>query len=246
MRCSLGRPVLQGAARRLTPACRPLARTRAPAWTRIPATCASAPKASWASSAESVRAGRDWGGSQGACRHPHNVFAGGGKWQLLQGGRQVQGRGRRGPCPLATPPHGGSFLSPWQEPPKTTVSAETAAGAWGPTPPSASAPRASSGSSANLVGARAGAGGTLLPCLLVSPGFKWWLGLGLVQVRDQWPRDLCRHPKRGPASQVPEPGHPARSLGPAQPDPGQGQRSQKRLTGGFLASPQKSQPRPAT
>lgn len=61
VRRSLGRPlsVLQGAARCLTPACRPHARTRAPAWTRIRATCASVPKASWASSAERVRAGWD-------------------------------------------------------------------------------------------------------------------------------------------------------------------------------------------
>ena len=51
-------------------------------------------------------------------------------------------------------------LPPWQEPP-TTVSAAMVAGAWGLTPPSASALRASLGSSANLVGAQGWDGGAL-------------------------------------------------------------------------------------
>lgn len=92
--------------------------------------------------------------------------SGGAAHSSLYGKSPEAGHRQERPRPPAPPLEAPPSLSPWQEPPRTTVSVTTVADAWEPTPPSASAPQASLGFSANSVGSqgRGGPGKEGLSC----------------------------------------------------------------------------------
>lgn len=221
-------------------------------WTRIRATCASARKASWASTAGRVRAGRagtSCGGrmpeGRGVCMQiPGTECVRVGAAHSSFQGKVSGGRARAGEGPILRHLVRGSSLCPWQEPPRTTVSVTTAVDAWEPTPPSASAPQASLGSSANLVGNRGWGGGGVSswPCPRASPnqGLNGGPGLGPPGPGPpQWSRD--------PHPEMPEPGHPGEDTGFCAAQLLSRTRDPRdRLRRGFLLSLQKSRPRPAT
>ena len=162
--------------------------------------------------------------------------------QLLQEGCQGQGRA---PPTLQHPYIGGSSLSLWQEP-LMTVSAAMVADAWGPTPPSASAPQASLGSPVNLVGAQSWDREHLAcpwlssrPWLGPGPGptgavLNWWFC-------DPTPTQEGAGNKKA-STWSPWWGHWVLH-GPALV---KDTKSQENLRQGFILPLQKSQPRPAT